>query len=105
MQVMKADLECEKLRDLPRTPCPDELQRTRILQHKGFECKVYFNYVDLGEYGANPVNVWWGLVLSDEWNWPCPLNEKERTLEEACDIIEPLFKAAVDRKLRHNQCR
>ena len=86
------DHEAEK-----NQPCPPELAREKILNYDGVECKVYYNYVAPYTYGVIPLNCWWGYAESNGCNWKCPLNEDVKTLEEACDSIQPAFEAVVKR--------
>lgn len=99
MDVMKADIEYAKLRDLPRTPCPPELKRKKVLVVDGFECLVFYNYVDKGEYGLCPTNHWFGILQNNPegYIWDCALDKSVETLEDACVIILPSFKKAVER--------
>lgn len=76
-------------------PCPPELARTKVLEVDGVTCKVYYNYVVPYGYGATPHNVWWGYATYEDYYWICPLSETIETLEDACDIIQPLFTKRV----------
>lgn len=105
MEIMKADKEYTALRKLPRTPCPLELRRTRILVAGKFKCKVYYEYVDQGEYGVNPTNCWKGILQENSkgLGWCFPLVESIKTLEEACKAIQPVFEKVVERwNKKHN---
>lgn len=86
-------------------PCPPELKRTKMLRVDGFECNVYYNYVPPYSYGAMPINHWWGFAQTEQYYWKCPLCKEVKTLEEACDIILPLFTVMVKRwkKLQLNE--
>ena len=108
MAVMKADKEymdkcIEAIAD-GYPECPVELQRTETLEYRGFNCKVYYNYVPPYSYGVRPCNVWWGYAEGRgrdiDYNWTCPLNENVKTVEEACIIIKPVFEKAIDRLLK-----
>ncbi len=101
MDVYKPYLEAEKLRKLPRTPCSEELRQTKILSYRGFKCKVYYNYVDLGEIGQVPANHWFAVLEScpDGYAvvWQVALDDEVKSLFNACAVIFPIFKVAVDR--------
>ncbi len=88
MQVMRSYIEGVRLRELPRTPCPPELKRTRTLVVDGFKCLVY--YVD---------NCWRGTLQGNPegYGWDIPLKDDIETLEEACAEILPIFKKVIER--------
>lgn len=87
---------CEILAREHRTdPCPPELRKTKTLKVDGVECKVYYNYVPPYSCGVRPLNVWWGYARTDQYYWSYVADVK--TLEEAVDIILPLFVAVVKR--------
>lgn len=86
------DHEAEK-----KQPCPPELARTKILEVDGFKCKVYYNYAAPYTYGIRPMNCWWAYATKGDYYWQCPLSEKIETLEDACDVLLPLFTAVVKR--------
>lgn len=96
--------ELEARKDLPY---PEDLKRTQMLEHKGWICKVYFNYVPPYSYGVEPCNVWKayaeGKVNGENYNWDCALKEEVKTLEEAIIVIRPSFEMAVDRTMRNKQ--
>ena len=83
-----------------KQPCPPELARRKTLEYDGFECEVFYNYVPPYSYGVIPMNCWWGYVSMKGYNWKCPLNETVKTLEEACQIIKPMFEMVVKRLKR-----
>ena len=89
--------------DEKNQPCPPELVRTKVLKVGGFECKVFYNYVAPYTYGTIPMNCWWGYAECEGYNWTCPLDEKVKTLEEACDIILPVFVAVIKRWKEKNK--
>jgi hypothetical protein len=97
-EIMRADKEYAALRDLPRTPCPDELQRKRLLKAGKFECLVFYNYVDKGDYGHCP-NRWQGVLQANDEGlvWYYPLDRSVATLEDACKRVGPAFTNAVKR--------
>lgn len=84
-------------------PCPSELTETSILEHDGFKCKVFYNYVPMYNLGSGPINCWWGLVDGSGYYWTMPLREEIKTLQEACDVIYPNFVAAVKRVKKTEQ--
>lgn len=80
-------------------PCPPELARTKILSYEGFKCKVHYNYVPPYNYGAMTLNRWHGVLEGNPEGlmWQFPLNEGIKTLEEACEAIEPYFIKMIER--------
>lgn len=83
-------------------PCPIELTDTKTLEHSGFECKVFYNYVPPYNYGSSPINVWWGIANNNGVSWKLTLPEEIKTLEDACEFILPVFIKAVDRYKEKN---
>lgn len=86
------DHEAEK-----NQPCPPDLAREEILECDGVNCRVFYNYVPPYTYGVMPMNCWWGYAEAEGYNWRSPLNEEVKTLEEACDVIRPIFEIMVKR--------
>lgn len=97
METTKADRDYVKLADLPRTPNPHP--ETRTLSYEGFDCEVWFNYVDQGEYGLTPANHWWATLKPNSYDvtWAFPLREEVTTLDEACKVVMPVFRKVIER--------
>ena len=86
------DHEAEK-----NQPCPPELAREEVLEYEGVKCRVFYNYVAPYTYGVKPFNCWWGYVQIENYYWQMPLKKEIETLEEACEIILPIFTKVVKR--------